>query len=68
MVLVFIFKGILPTACTASTWKIAPYSLTLTPISSMGKIVPVSLLAYITVTKAVLPVKEASNSFKSICP
>ena len=42
-----------PTACTASVWKRTPALRHTAPISSMGWMVPISLLAYITVTRRV---------------
>ena len=42
-----------PTACTASVWNNTPFCLHTAPISRIGWIVPISLLAYITVTSAV---------------
>ena len=67
-VLVFMFIGIFPTACTASTWNRALCSFTRNPICSIGKTTPVSLLAYIIVTRAVFPVSEADSSSRSNCP
>ena len=42
-----------PAACTASVWKMTPFSRQTAPISAMGWIVPISLLAYMTVTRQV---------------
>src|SRR5947199_276683 len=46
--------GTLPTACTPSTAKKIPRSLAILPISAMGLITPISLLAYMMVIKIVV--------------
>src|SRR6266704_1787693 len=48
--------GSLPTPWVASVWKRTPFSRVTLPISPMGLIVPISLLAYITDTSTVLSV------------
>src|SRR5713101_3677806 len=48
--------GILPTACTPSTAKMIPCSLAILPISAIGLITPISLLAYMMVIKIVFGV------------
>ena len=45
--------GRCPAACTASVWKGTPCSRQTAPISAMGRIEPISLLAYMTVTRQV---------------
>ena len=52
----------LPTAWTASVWNSTPRSLQIRPSSSMGWMVPISLLAYIMVTRAVSSVMAAESS------
>ena len=41
------------------------FLLAIAPTASTGKITPVSLLAYMVVTRAVLPVTAASTSIRS---
>ncbi len=38
-------NGTLPTACTASVWKRIPFSFAIAPISAIGWMTPISLLA-----------------------
>ena len=45
--------GILPTAWTASVWKRTPFSWQSSPISRMGWMTPISLLAYMMETRMV---------------
>ena len=47
------FTGTCPIAWTASVWKTTPFSLHTAPISLMGWTVPISLFAYMMVTRAV---------------
>ena len=54
MAVVFRLIGTLPTDCTASVWNRAPWPWASSAISSTGNSVPVSLLAHITETTAVL--------------
>ncbi len=60
--------GILPTACTASVWKRTLYLRAMAPISSMGKMLPVSLLAHMTEIRMVWSVMAASSSCRSSMP
>ena len=54
--------GILPTAWVASVWKTMPCSLASLPISAMGWIVPISLLANMTEIRMVLSVIAALSA------
>ena len=38
-------NGTLPTACTASVWNRTPFSFAIAPISAIGWMTPISLLA-----------------------
>jgi hypothetical protein len=60
--------GSLPTACTASVWKIAPLALASLAISSTGKTTPVSLLAHMTLTMAVSSRMASAAWLKSRLP
>ena len=46
--------GTLPAAWVASVWKTMPFSLASLPISAMGWMVPISLLANMTEIRMVL--------------
>ena len=58
----FTWMCTLPTACTASVWNHTPCFLQMAPISGMGWMVPISLLAYMMVTRPVFSVMAASSS------
>ena len=45
--------GRCPAACTASVWNSTPFSRQTAPISPIGRIDPISLLAYIRLTRQV---------------
>ncbi len=45
--------GTLPTACTASVWKRTPFSWQILPISAIGWMTPISLLANMIETRIV---------------
>ena len=49
----FTSMGRWPAACTASVWNSTPFSLHTAPISGMGRMEPISLLAYMMVTRQV---------------
>ena len=49
-------NGTLPTACTASVWKRRPSPCAIAPISAIGWMTPISLLAAMIVTRIVLSV------------
>ena len=53
MLSVMTLTGILPTAWTASVWKITPFSWQSAPISLIGWTTPISLLAYMIETRMV---------------
>jgi hypothetical protein len=59
MLSLFTSTGTLPMACTASVWKSTPRSRQSLPISAMGCITPISLLAYMMVTRMVLSVIDS---------
>ena len=60
--------GTLPTACVASVWNSTPRSRAILPISRMGWMTPISLLAYITLTRTVFSVMAARRASRSIRP
>ncbi len=60
--------GIFPTAWVASVWKMIPFSLASLPISAIGWIVPISLLANITEIRIVLSVIALRTSSTSTSP
>ena len=49
----FTSTAIWPMAWTASVWNTTPFSLQILPISAMGSTEPISLLAYMVVTRQV---------------
>ena len=60
--------SIFPTAWTASVWKRVPFERQISAASSIGKSVPVSLLAHIRETIAVSSRIARSRSSRSIKP
>ena len=60
--------GTLPNACVASVWKMMPFSLQMAPISAIGWIVPISLLANMIETKIVSGRIAALSCSRSILP
>ena len=52
-------NGTLPTICTASVWKRIPFSFAIAPISAIGWMTPISLLAAMIVMRIVLSVIAA---------
>ena len=60
--------GILPKACTASVWNSTLRRWQTLPISAMGWITPVSLLAIITETSTVWSVMAASTCSAVMSP
>ena len=65
-----IFNGMRPAACTASQWRNAPCLCTISAMSLMGWITPVSLLTNMIETRLVflLFVSCVSNALRSIRP
>ena len=61
-------NGTLPTICTASVWKRIPFSFAIAPISAIGWITPISLLAAMIVTRIVLSVIAAFSSSRLMRP
>ena len=62
-------NGILPMACTISTWKaIFGNFFKYSPISFIGLIAPISLLTIIRETRIVSSLIAAFNVLTSICP
>ncbi len=61
-------NGTFPTACTASVWNSTPFSFAIAPISAIGWITPISLLAVMIVMRIVLSVIAAFSSSRSIRP
>ena len=60
--------GTWPTAWTASVWNQIPFSRQSLPIWGMGWRVPISLLAYMMVTRPVSSVRAASSSSTRTMP
>ena len=60
--------GIFATDCTASVWNSAPRACAMRASSAIGWIVPISLLACITETIAVLSVSAASSASGATMP
>ncbi len=58
----------LPTACTASVWNSTPRSRQMAPISGIGWMVPISLLAYMIETRAVSGRMASATSAGSTRP
>ena len=62
------FTGTLPIACTASLWNNTPFSRQIFPISATGCTTPISLLAYMMLTRMVLSVMDSRSMSRSIRP
>ena len=62
------FTGTLPTACVASVWNSTPRSFAILPISAIGCITPISLLAYMMLIRIVLSVIAACSCSRSTRP
>ena len=60
--------GTLPIAWTASVWKYTLCFRAIAPSSAIGSIVPISLFAYMMVTRIVLSVIAFSSSAGSTRP
>ena len=64
----FTLNGSLPTICTASVWKRMPFSFAIAPISAIGWMTPISLLAAMIVMRIVLSLIAAFSWSRLISP